>query len=424
MLTCVLFGLAPALRATGIAPSQVMNASGRGLTWSRERFGFRRALVVSQIALSLVLVAGALLFVRSLRNLLTLDPGFSQSGILIVNVDFSKFNVPKDQREDYKRQTLERATAVPGVDSGALAEIVPVSGNGWNQSIMLDGEQKGLSVLNRVSPGYFRTIGTPLIAGRDFSQQDTATSPKVAIVNEAFAKKYLGVNAIGKTFKMDHGVGDPDPTYEVVGVTKNAKYSDMREDFQPGGFFPEAQDPRPDQFTQIMIRSDVPFETLRDSIKRNLAELNPAIAIDFHVFKTQIRDGLLRERLMATLSGFFGLLAGVLAIIGLYGVISYMVARRTSEIGVRMALGATPQNVLNMILGEAGVLLAIGLATGTIITAAATRTAKAMLYGLKPYDPATLAMAVIGLALVAVAASYIPAHRAARLQPMIALREE
>lgn len=424
MLTCMLFGLTPALRATSVAPNQVMNTASRGLTSSRERFGLRRALVVSQIALSLVLVAGALLFVRSLRNLTSVDAGFSQAGILIVDVDFSKFYVAKDQRNEYKRQILEGTAAVPGIEDAALVALAPISGNGWGQTVVLNGQEKGGSDLNRVSPGYFRTMGTPLIAGRDFNSEDTATSPQVAIVNQAFEKKYLGGNALGKTFKLDHNVGEPDPTYEVVGVVKNSKYYDMREHFRPIGFFPQAQDWRPDQFTEIVIRSGVPFETLTPAIKRRMAEINPEISIDFHVFKTQIRDGLLRERLMAALSGFFGGLAGLLAVIGLYGVVAYMVARRTNEIGIRMALGATPENVLSMILREAGTLLGFGLASGAIVMIPASRTAKAMLFGLKPYDPATLVFAVVGLGAVAIAASYIPARRAAALQPMTALREE
>ncbi len=322
LLTCVLFGLTPALRATRISAAGVMTAGGRGLTATRERFSVRRLLVVSQIALSLVLVAGALLFVRTLRNLLTLDAGFQQTGILIVDVDFSKFDLPKDQRELYKQQILERMRTVPGVDSAALADNVPISGYGWDQNILISGQKKGDSLLNRVSPGYFRTMGTPLIAGRDFNDGDTATSPKVAIVDESFAKRYLGGDAIGKTFHLDSFQGEDDPEYQIVGVVKDSKYYDLREDSQPIGYFPEMQDPHPGQGTEVMIRSTAPFAALTGALKHRFEEINPMISIDFHVFQTQIRDGLLRERLMATLSGFFGILAGLLATIGLYGVIS------------------------------------------------------------------------------------------------------
>lgn len=424
MLTCVLFGLAPALRSTKMSPAAAMNAGGRGLTATRERFGVRRMLVVSQIAMSLVLVAGALLFVRTLRNLLTLDAGFQQSGVLIVDVDFSKFDVPKDQRELYKQQILERMRAVPGIESAALVDNVPVSGNGWNQNVLIAGKRQGDSLLNRVSPGYFRTMGTPMIAGRDFNDGDTATAPPAAIVDEEFAKKYFNGDAIGKTFQLDNYAGEARPLFQIVGVVRNSKYYDLREADHQIAYFPETQDPHPDQFTEVMIRSTASFAALTGAVKRAFDEINPMISIDFHVFETQIRDGLLRERLMATLSGFFGILAGLLATIGLYGVISYMVARRTSEIGIRMALGATPRNVLAMIMREAALLLAIGLSVGAVLTAAAARTTKALLFGLKPYDPATLAAAMVALALVAAAASLVPARRAAVLEPMRALREE
>ena len=424
MLTCILFGLTPALRSTRMSPAAVMNAGGRGLTATRERFGVRRILVVSQIALSLVLVAGALLFVRTLRNLLTVDAGFQQTGILIVDVDFSKFDVPKDQRELYKQQILDRVRAVPGVESAALVDNVPVSGNSWNQNVLVAGKRVGDSLLNRVSPGYFRTMGTPMIAGRDFDERDTATSPPVAIVDEEFARKYFGGDAIGKTFQLDNYAGEARPVYQIVGVVKNTKYRDLREEDHQIGYFPQMQDPHPDQFADVVIRSTAPFESLTGSVKRAFDDINPMISIDFHVFETQVKDGLLRERLMATLSGFFGILAGILATVGLYGVISYMVARRTSEIGIRMALGATPGRVLALVMREAALLLAVGLTIGAAVTAVAARTTKSLLFGLKPYDPVTLAVAIAALALVAAAASLVPARRAAVLEPMQALREE
>jgi len=424
MLTCILFGLTPALRATRMSPALVMNASGRGLTATRERFGVRRVLVITQIALSLVLVAGALLFVFSLRNLLSVDAGFNQTGVMVVDVDFSKLKIPKEQRFDYKRQLLDRLRGVPGVESAATVSIVPMSGNGWNQQVVLDGQKKGDSLMNRVSPGYFKTMGTPLLAGRDFGDQDTPNSPKTAIVNELFAKKYIGGNPIGKTFHIDVGVGEPDPAIEIVGIVRDSKYYDLRSDFEPTAFFPEAQDRQPDEFTDVVVRSSMSGSALMGALRHGFEEISPAISIEFHVLTTWIRDGMLKERLMATLSGFFGLLAGVLATIGLYGVISYMVARRTSEIGIRMALGATPANVLSMVLREAMRLLLIGVAVGTLLAAAAAQTAKALLYGLKPYDPFTLAVAVLTLGVVAIAASFLPARRAAGLEPMAALREE
>jgi putative ABC transport system permease protein len=260
--------------------------------------------------------------------------------------------------------------------------------------------------------------------GRDFDDRDTATSPKVAIVDQEFARKYFGGDAIGKTFQLDNYATEARPEYEIVGVVKNSKYYDLRDADHAIGYFPQMQDPHPNQFMDVMIRSTAPLSSLTGAVKQAFAEINPMISIDFHVFQTQIRDGLLRERLMATLSGFFGLLAGILATIGLYGVISYMVARRTSEIGIRMALGATPGRVLALVMREAALLLAIGLTAGAVLTALAARTTQSLLFGLKPYDPVTLGAAVAALALVAAAASLVPARRAAGLEPMQALREE
>ncbi len=425
VFTCILFGLAPALRATKSSPASAMRASGRGLTANQERFGLRRVLVVTQVALSLVLLVGALLFVGSLRNLMTLDAGFREDGILIANVSFEPLKIPKDRRVEYRRQLVEKVRAIPGVLSAAHTRIRPLSGNGWSQMIFLDGKKKGGAQLTRVTPGYFATLGTPVVAGRDFDAHDASGGVQVAVVNEAFAKKYFdGAIPVGKRFSFEGDKGQTPPVFEIVGVVKNTKYYDLREDFKPIAFFPDSQDDRPSPYANVMIRADLPLSSLITEVKRRVAEISPEIDVEFHPFKTQIYDGLLRERLMATLSGFFGALAAVLAVIGLYGVISYMVARRTNEIGIRMALGANGGGIVRLILREAMLLLGIGLAVGCGLAIAAARTASSMLFGLKPYDPATLTFAIVSLALVAAAASYIPARRAAGVDPMVALREE
>ena len=302
VLTCVLFGLTPALRATRVAPSEVLKSNGRGLTTGRERFSLRRALVVSQVAISLVLLVGALLFVRSLRNLLTLDAGFRQDGILITDLDLTRLKLPVERRQTYKRELLDHIRAVPGVFSAADTTIVPVSGNGWNNNVLIDGTEKSKVTPNfsRISPGYFKTLGTPLLAGRDFDDRDTATSPKVAIVNESFARKLLnGANPIGRAFRIDEYVGRPRHMYEIVGLVKDTKYRDLREEFHPVVFVAAAQDDRPDQFAQFLIRSDLPLAGLLSDVKRTIAEASPEINLESHVFKNQIRESLLRERLTA-----------------------------------------------------------------------------------------------------------------------------
>jgi putative ABC transport system permease protein len=425
VLTCILFGLAPALRATKSSPASAMRASGRGLTANRERFGLRRILVVTQVALSLVLLVGALLFVGSLRNLIGVDAGFRQDGILVTNLGFDKLKIPANRRVEYRRQLVDKIRAIPGVVSAAKANIVPLSGYGWSQTIFVDGKKKAGSQLNRVTPGYFSMLGTPLVAGRDFDDHDVLNGVQVAIVNEAFAKKcYDGANPVGKLFSFEGDKGETPPVFEVVGMVKDTKYYELREDFRPIAFFPDSQDKGPSQYANIVVRADIPLSALITGVKRSIAEMSPDIDINFRPFKTQILDGLLRERLMATLSGFFGALAAILAVIGLYGVISYMVARRTNEIGIRMALGANGGGIVRLILREAMLLLGIGLVAGAALALAAARTASSMLFGLKPYDPATLAFAITALAVVAIAASYIPARRAAGVDPMVALREE
>jgi putative ABC transport system permease protein len=304
---------------------------------------------------------------------------------------------------------------------------VPISGNSWNDNIVVeDSEQhKGVPWFSRVSPGYFKTLGTPFLAGRDFDDHDSAIAPKVAIVNETFVKTILnGANPIGVRFHKDSFIGRPNPTHEIVGLVKDTKYRDLREESLALVYVAAAQDDRPDNFAQFVIHSSLPPFAVLPSIKDAILQPGPEISIDFHTMETQIRDSLLRERLMATLSGFFGFLAVLLATIGLYGVISYTVARRTNEIGIRIALGAQRGDVIGMIMREAGILLVLGVFARGALALVGARTATSLLYGLKPHDPLTLFLAMLALAAVAAVASFLPAHRAARLDPVTALREE
>jgi putative ABC transport system permease protein len=276
-----------------------------------------------------------------------------------------------------------------------------------------------------VSGGFFKTMGTPLVAGRDFDDHDVLSAPRVAVVNETFVKKVLdGANPLGRIFEVEQRPGEPQRKYEVVGLVKDMKYTDLREAFTPIAYLPTTQDEEPSLFDAMIVRSNAPLVGLTASITRAIAATSPEIAITFEPFESKIRESLLRERLMATLSGFFGALAGLLATIGLYGVMSYTVARRQNEIGIRMALGADRGAVLRLVMGEAGTLLAAGLVAGTLLALAAARAAQSLLFGLPPWDPTTLAMAAGGLAAVAAAASYVPAWRASRLEPTVALRQE
>ncbi|MGA8029494.1 MAG: ABC transporter permease [Bryobacteraceae bacterium] len=428
ILTCILFGLTPALRATRTAPASAMKATARAVTADRQRFGLGRALVISQIAMSFVLLFGALLFVRSLRNLSTLDAGFREDGLLITAIDISSLNFPVARRPVLYRNLLDGVRRTPGVEQAASVAIVQVSGNGWNDSIEILGqrtEKRLIPWFDSVSAGYFRTMGTPLLAGRDFDRRDVLSSPEVAIVNEQFCKKFLGgANPLGRQFRILAGPGEPQHIYQIVGLVKNSKYQSLRDDFQPVVFVAATQNNEPGLGTNLIVRSRAPLGALMSAVKKTVLHENRGISLQFQVFKTQIRESLLRERLMATLSGFFGALAALLATVGLYGVVSYMVARRRNEIGIRMALGANRTNILKLVMREAGLLLAAGLVAGTALATAIARTASSLLYGLKPTDPASIAFGVVLLGLIALAASFLPALRASRVEPMAALREE
>jgi putative ABC transport system permease protein len=423
---CLLFGLTPAIKATAGSPGVTMKAGSRGMTDSRERFGVRRALVVVQVALSLVLVVGALLFTRSLRNLTTLDPGFRQEGVMTAALDKRKAGIANDAQAALNRRILDRVRAIPGVTVVAEAFTTPVGGNSWNNQIVVGGVVQPEYVnINSVGPGYFQALGIRLAGGRDVDERDTPQSPKVALVSESFVKKYFpGRDAIGQSFQIDGEAGRARPLYQIVGITKDTKYSNLREPFAPLIHLAATQDAEPGPFMQIVIRAETSLASLSPAVTRAIAEINPAIAVQYQTVRAQVQQRLLRERLMATLSGFFGGLAVLIATIGLYGVMSYMVTRRRVEIGVRMALGADAGAVVRMIVREAGMLLVAGLAIGAgLARYAATRTA-AFLYGLEPSDPLTLALAIGSLAAVTLLASWIPARRASRLAPTVALREE
>ncbi|MGA7413859.1 MAG: ABC transporter permease [Bryobacteraceae bacterium] len=429
VVTCLLFGLVPALRATRMGTGAALKGSSRSTTAGRERNGLRRGLVVSQIALSLVLVFAALLFSRSFVNLITAEAGFRAGGVLITAIDASRANLTPERRGILYRDLLARIRSIPGVEAAATASIIPVSGNRWNDRIdLLDGKHSAsvISDFSRVSPQYFQTLGTPLLAGRDFTDRDNLSSPSVAVVNEAFSRKFLGGGSpIGLQIRIVTGPGEPPASFQIVGLTKDAKYISLRAEFEPTVFVSETQNRRPEPGIRYLVRASGSAGPLFAELKKIVSEENSSLIVwDFETFETRIKESLILERLMATLSGFFGVLAAVLATIGLYGVISYMVARRRGEIGIRMALGADRSQVVRLILSEASVLVLVGCGLGLLLSIFASRSASAILYGLRPYDPVTLAAALVLLVTVSLVASFIPATRASRLQPMTALREE
>lgn len=423
ILTCLVFATTPVLRAARTDPGEALKSgSGRG----RGRIGLRRVLVASQFAVSLVLVMGTLLFARSLRNLKTLDAGFQQHGMLIADLNLSSLPLHPGRALSLRREVLARVRAIPAVEAAAEVTIVPLSGANWNNRVWMDGsdsEHARVSLRSMIGTQYFRALRTPLVAGREFDEHDLGPGSKAAIVNEEFVRELAGgKNAVGRRIWIEATPYEPQIAFEIVGVARNTKYRDLREEFQPILFTPLSQAALTRPHCRLVIRSSARLDSLATQVRSMLTRTSPDIRYSFHVFDTRVQESLLRERLMAALSGVFGVLAMVLTAAGLYGVISYMVARRTSEIGIRVALGADRGAVIALILREAAVVLAAGLGTGTLLALAAGRAATALLFGLEWYDPLTLAAAGISLAVVAAAASYLPARRAARVNPAIALR--
>jgi predicted permease len=422
--TCLLFGLAPAFRSSRTEPGLTLKSAGRGMTAGRRRFSFQQALVVSQIAFSLVLLVGALLFVRSFWNLVTLDPGFRESGILRVYLNFRRLDLPPERYETFKHDLLEQIRSIPVVESAATSTHVPLDGSSWSLGVRA-GSTEGSSKFDWVSPGYFRTLQIPFVAGRDFTDRDTLHAPPVLIVNETLVRLFLGSgNPLGKIIRTNAEPHYPEKQYEIVGVVRDTKYGALRDEIPPIAFASALQYSDTYYFTNAFVRFSSRPSVVISAVRNKLTPLYPELKIEYHVYQTEIQSGLVRERLMALLSGFFGALAALLAVIGLYGVISYITTMRRNEIGIRMALGASRQNVIGIVLRQTLVLLALGVGIGLALAVAATSGARALLYGLRPGDPLSLAAAGLFLAAVALAASYWPAYRATRVDPMKALRYE
>ena len=422
--TCAAFGVLPALRASKAQPAAAMKAGGRGMTAGRERFSLQRLMVVTQVSVSLVLLVGALLFVRSFRNLLTFDPGMREGGITVAFLGFWQSNLPPQRWAEFQRELGDEVRATPGVLDAATTTNTPLSGSSWEHGVRV-GPVDGNSKFTWVSPSYFGTMGIPVVRGRGFNQNDTAASTRVAVVNQTFVRRLLrGVDPIGQTLRTNREPNYPSTVYQIVGVIPDTQYNDLRGETPPMTFAPATQFPAQGPWMVMMIRSNAPPAAIGATIKRRLAVRHPDIIVELSDFQRDIRDHLTPERLMAMLSGFFGLLAAMLAMVGLYGVISFVVARRRGEIGIRLALGAERGQVVAMVMREAGRLLLIGIVTGAALSLVAGRAARSLLFGLKPYDPLTLFAAALLLATIAAAASFVPARRASKLDPMAALRDE
>jgi predicted permease len=386
-------------------------------------------LVVGQIALSLVLVVTAGLLLGSFRKLTTLDPGFQRDGVLLVSVSLRNAGYAPGEFSGVRRDLLDRFRALPGVVAVGGADITPISGSAWNDVIRVDGfvpksEDDAQSYFNEVTDGYFAALGTPLLAGRDFNEGDRPTSPPVAIVNEEVARKFFhGANPVGKSYRLMLHDTLSAPV-EIVGVVKNAKYRRLREDPISTIYLAQSQAERVGPNATYHLRAAGAATDLVPAVKNMIAEINPAISIELTTMSRQVESSLTRERLLARLSGFFGALALLLATVGLYGTLSYSVARRRNEIGIRIALGAAQHRVVRLVLGEVTKILGVGIALGAVAALMSTRWVEALLYGLEPSDPATIIGSAVILAVVGLAAGALPAWRAARVDPISALRED
>jgi predicted permease len=423
VLTCLSFGLAPALRSVHIQPAAVMAIGGRGMT-SGERFSVQRLMVVTQIAVSLVLLVAALLFVRSFRNLMTFDAGLRQDGITVAFVGFDHLKLERDAINDVQRHILSEVRGIPGIVAAGSTSNVALMGSSWEHGIRV-GDVNNSAKFTWVSPGYFEAMAVPIVQGRDFTLADTTGSPLVAIVNQSFVRRFIpDGGAIGRKLRTGAEPNYPSTEYEIVGVIPDTQYSGLRGDPPPQAFAPDSQHPSLGPWTSLVIHSTLGHAATAASVKSRIGASHPGTTMQFVDFQARIHAGLLRERLLALLAGFFGALAALLAMLGLYGMISFATAQRRHEIGIRMALGARRSNVVLMVLRDAAWLVALGIAVGLIASRLASESATTLLFNLEPDDPATLVAACVLLTLIAALASFLPARKASRLDPLLALREE
>jgi predicted permease len=430
MLTAILFGLAPAMKATRLATSESLKQTARSLSERRGRWSLGRVLVVAQIALSLLLVVAAGLFAGTLRNLSHQDLGFHSEGILLVEPDLRPAHYSPERTVLASDELLARVREIPGVATASRAAVTPMTGS-WQWDINVDaasGSKKNVhAYFNPISPGYFETVRTPLVRGRDFGPADTKTSPRVAILNQTAAREmFPGVDPVGKSYRdATFERIRKEFTVEIVGVAGDAKYNSMRAAPPATIYLPIPQNPQPMPLVGTYeLRFAGSPSAVISGVKDAAHVVDPRISLEFHFLSAQIAAALMQERLVATLATFFGLLALVLASAGLYGVVGYAASRRRSEMAIRLALGSTRAGVLQLMLRELAVLVLIGLPIGLGASLACARLVRSMLYGLTPGDPLTLAGASGLLLAVAFIAGYLPARRAARLDPVVALREE
>jgi predicted permease len=426
VLTGLLFGVLPALRATRVSLTSAMKGALEETHAGRFTFRAGRAIVVTQVALSLVLLVGAGLFLRSFYKLISVPTGFDRRNVLLVNADTRNAQFADAQAGAATQQILNSIRALPGVEAASYSLTSPVSGSMWDNVIYLDGKttaQPDDVYFNSIATGYFSALRIKVLNGRDFSDQDTAQSSHVSVVNQTFERRFFaGENPVGKYFHTEEQPGKPGPPIQIVGLVADAKYLSLQEDFGPTAFFPATQ--AQIQGTNFVVRTYLDPHSLQRPVETAVLAVNNRIGLRFTTLEQQVDNSISRERLLATLSGFFGALALLLAMIGLYGVLSYIVSQRRQEIGIRMALGAAAGSIVRLVLGEVAALLAIGVMAGLTVAAFAGRVVEKLLFGIHARDAWTMALSATALVAVALVAAYIPARRASRVDPLVALRYE
>ena len=429
VITGLLFGVAPALRATGLTPAMTLRDHSRGVVSGGGRLNLGHGLVALQVAVSFVLVLGASLFVRTLVDLHAQEMGFRSDGVLIASIDLRRTGASEKERPALFERLRDELAAAPGVEAAAVSVLTPMGNSMWNNLITVPGlevpERERIAFFNRLTPGYFRVMGTPLLAGRDISDTDRTGTPKVVVVNETFAKKFFkGENPIGKTFMIGLP-GRPDAaTYEIVGLVADAKYNSLREPAPPTMYTAWSQADTASSSAVISLRVHGSANGYRGTALDAIQKVSKEAVVNFKTFEEDINAALIQERLVASLSAFFGGLALLLAAIGLYGVMSYSVARRRNEIGIRMALGAAPQKVMRLVLSNVALVTTAGLVIGIAVAVGTGRFVNTLLFGLVANDLTMVAIAAVTLGSAAALAGYMPARRAARVDPMVALREQ
>jgi predicted permease len=424
----ILFGLAPALQSTKPELAGTLKDQAGSVVGGTHSL-LRKTLAALQVTMSLLLVIGAALFVNSLLNLKALNPGFQPARLIVFSLSPASNGYDTARTQAFVRRLDEELQAAPGVESVSSGNVALVSGADWDSSLTIEGDDpsqtsKAWAYQNKILPDYFKTLGVPLKAGRDFNWADTATSKKVTIVNEQFVREYFpGKDPVGRHV----GIGSDPGTkvdIEVVGVVADFKYQNMDEKIGRQMFEPYMQMKYPFNVS-FYVRSPLDPQTMFRTVREAVRKLDPNLPVfDIRSMDEQIAQNLVVQRLVASLAAVFGALATLLAMIGLYGVMAYLVGRRSREIGIRMALGATQGDVIRAILREVGFLVGIGLAAGLALAFALTGFVKSLLFGVTPNDPLVLAGAFLGLAVVAMFSGWLPAFRAAQTDPSRALRYE